>query len=63
MLGIKVERTRIRGQFAKDIRECVRRAYLAEKAKRSSSAASSVEESSNHRQVCKQGMRVGLKLE
>jgi hypothetical protein len=58
MLGIKVERTPIRGQFAKDIRECVRRAYLAEKAKRSSSAASSVvEEASKTQQACRQGIR------
>jgi hypothetical protein len=55
MLGIKVERTPIRGQFAKDIRECVRRAYLAEKAKRSSSAASIREGTSNHIPACKQG--------
>jgi hypothetical protein len=48
MLGIKIERTPIRGQFAKDIRECAHRAYLAEKAKRSSSASSSEVEASNH---------------
>jgi hypothetical protein len=49
MLEIKIERTPIRGQFAKDIRKCVRRAYLAEKAKRSSSSASPSEvEASNH---------------
>lgn len=58
MLGIKVERTPIRGQFAKDIRECARRAYLAEKAKRSSSAASSVvEEASKTQQTYEQGTR------
>jgi hypothetical protein len=43
MLGIKVERTPIRGKFAKEIRECVRRAYLAEKEKSTSSAASTAE--------------------
>jgi hypothetical protein len=55
MLGIKVNRTPIRGQFARDIRECVRRAYLAEKAKRSSSADSIQEGTSNHILACKQG--------
>jgi hypothetical protein len=57
MLGIKIERTPIRGQFARDIRECARRAYLAEKAKRCSSAVSSVEEASKTQQTCGHDIR------